>query len=195
LGDTIFSKDFFHESYLEDTIGRLYANDFQIFDSSIYVVGEEEVPFSDSTKIFIAKHSTNGNLIWHKSYGFKQFNRGQSIYLDSSTIYVGGEVDSYSSSDNEPIILKVDFGGLYQWHHIVPDIASTNNTIILKAQNQFYAVGGTMPSNTGTNNYKVHLSKFNSSGTFDSPFFLGGIEGSVTNVAAIINSQNNLVVA
>ncbi|MBI4649166.1 MAG: hypothetical protein HY738_21880 [Bacteroidia bacterium] len=102
-------------------------------DNNIYITGRfSETMYIDTASftsngsgdIFIAKYSTEGNVIWIKTAGSTKLDGGVSIDCDNIAIYVCGEyrdtitfdsIQLFTGDGAAIFIASLDFNGNYNW--------------------------------------------------------------------------------
>ncbi|MDQ3189968.1 MAG: SBBP repeat-containing protein [Bacteroidota bacterium] len=100
---------------------------------NVYITGEFEVDtyFDDDTlktwggnDIFIAKYSTEGDLIWARRAGGAGNDKGQSIALSGNYLYIAGRIKDtayfgntqlISAGDQDIFLVKMDTEGNFYW--------------------------------------------------------------------------------
>lgn len=92
-------------------------------DSSgyVYITGETSSYGAGDYDVFVAKlDSTGGDLLWFKTIGGSNIDRGYGIAIDSSGyVYITGETFSYGAGDRDAFIAKLDASGNLLWFKII----------------------------------------------------------------------------
>jgi len=196
IGDTIYTKLFLEPSYLIDNIGSFTPSEFSIaLDGSIYVTGEVQEDFNGTIKMFVNKHNITGDFIWSKYFSYNYIASGNTIFIDSNSIYIGGVTAQAFGQNESPLLIKIDTTGNLIWDYIFPNSAFSEFNKILKVNNTFYSIGRIMPTTTTNNKYKIFISKFDSSGNISTPYFFGDSTYTYRNIDAIETNQNQIVVS
>ena len=111
-------------------------------------------PFTASTDIFVLKLSSSGLYQWHTFYGSGVSDEGYAIAIDGSgNVYVTGVSDATWSgpAGQSPLhaysggfdffVLKLDSGGLYQWHTFYGSIEDYGYGITTDGSGNVYITG------------------------------------------------------
>lgn len=145
-------------------------------NGNIFVVGFAEVT-GKSTDIAILKYSTEGALIWHKTYRKSESpltDEGNAIALDmNGNIFVTG----FAKSDDgfkDFVVLKYDQSGAKLWEKFVNDGAGLDAEgvdITVSSSGNVYAAGYTTVSGSNTD---IAIIKLNNAGATQWVKTIGG---------------------
>jgi hypothetical protein len=187
-GDTVFSKLFIPGYFMQPHALFVTA------DSCIYVTGEEQDVLFGNTKIYIAKHSPVGDLVWRRTLNFHHIARGQALYVDSNAVYVGG-ITSQPSVYETPVVVKFDTAGQYAWHHIFSNCAFARVNAVLKMNNSFKIAGTMLHLPTSNNAYRLFTAEFDSAGVFLPELFYGDSASTYNYADAFINYSGRMILS
>ena len=171
-------------------------------------------PYSGGDDITILKLDKNGHYQWHTFYGSGNWNwdRGESIAIDESGVYVTGYSDSWDvngtaplhpySGNNDITILKLDKNGNYQWHTFYGSDGGDRGNAIAVDKNGVYVTGygnkswevnGTAPLHPHSGD--ITILKLDKNGAYQWHTFYGVKQGGDDYGYAIaVDAQNHIYV-
>ena len=113
LGNKLWSK-----TYGEDDIDRLNSV-VATEDGGIIATGSTRSYKSELTDLSVMKLDSNGTMVWHKIYGFKYYEYGNSITtLSDGGFMVSGGTSSLGKGDHDLYMLAFDKSGSITWSHV-----------------------------------------------------------------------------
>ncbi len=125
-----------------------------------FVAGTYNNGIQGSQDILIARFDPSGNLVWQKSWGGSGPDIGNGIALDSSdNVYVAGTTDSFPTSEQRMVLLKLDSSGTFLFQKIVGNNNQFGTSVGLDQSGNIYTVGYSPGRFTG-----ILVVKFDSTG-------------------------------
>ncbi len=116
--------------------------------------------------VFLEKTDMMGDLEWKKTYGGSGADVGQGIVQTSDGGYViAGYSDSYSSGDDDILLLKVDGSGNQLWLKTYGEGSVDQGFALIKTADGGFAVAGNNYNYGGSGSEGVSLVKFDGDGT------------------------------
>ncbi len=109
-GDSIWARNY---DFGQDEIFR---GSVLLGDSVILVVGFTRPDGSTPTDLLVVKLRTNGEVVWHKTYGGEGTDYGWDIHaLPDGNFVVSGTTDSYGNGGEDVWVLKINQNGDTLW--------------------------------------------------------------------------------
>ena len=178
--------------------------------------GEANLISSGSYDIFVQKLDTNGDFLWAKQMGGPNFDRGQSIVVDTSgNVYVTGmfygaadfdpgeeTANLTSAGDYDIFVQKSDTDGNFLWaKQIGGNEWDQANSITIDASRNIYITGfftgsadfnpGQETENLTSAGYQdIFVQKLNTNGGFIWAKRIGGADGDEGKSIAVDNAGN-----
>ncbi len=125
---------------------------------------------SGNTDIFLLKIDVNGNLIWQKAYGNKDFPNHEwgndFVQQDDESFLIVATIDRYSKGSKNALIIKTDKNGNKLWEKELIDLSDINETsysISTNKNNQVYIVTA-INSTSEVNSYNPRVIKMDTAG-------------------------------
>jgi hypothetical protein len=116
--------------------------------------------------VFLEKTDSTGNLEWKKTYGGSGADFGKGIVQTSDDSYViAGYSDSYSSGDDDVLLLKVDSNGNQLWLRTYGDGSVDQGFALIKTADGGFAVVGNNYNYGGSGSEGISLVKTDGDGT------------------------------
>ena len=136
-------------------LGDDYGNSvLQLEDGSFIVCGSTYSYDVQGSDFLIVKFDENGNKLWYKTYGGKDYEKGNSIIrgIDNGYVIVGTSRHNNKGIGRDIKVLKIDDDGLYEWDSIyTPGYYNFGNDITI-AHDQGYIIAGESDLNVGHSN-------------------------------------------
>lgn len=83
---------------------------------STYVAGRTASFGAGASDCFLLKYDSSGELLWQKTWGGPQNDRGYGVALDETgDLYVAGSTGSYGAGKSDVLLLKYDINGNLLW--------------------------------------------------------------------------------
>ncbi len=127
-------------------------------DDGLVAVGETRSFDSDQTDLTVMKYDTNGNLMWHKIYGFKYYEYGNAVTLmrDGGFLLAGG-TNTLGKGGHDMYVLVLDKDGELVWSHAYgKENEDKANGVALLSDGSVLLVGS---SDSYTLNYGFYMVK------------------------------------
>lgn len=162
--------------YLGEDING-FAKDIVVIETGIYITGYtsgelEGNKSAGKSDIFLAKFNFNGISEWITQWGTEEKDRGNNIAVDSTGIYVAGNVEG--SLNNYPyygkrdlFISKYDFNGIQLWTSQLGTTGDDYTRGLSVNSSGIYITGATSGDLNGKNSEgkdDIFLIKFNTEG-------------------------------
>jgi uncharacterized delta-60 repeat protein len=113
-----FGNKLWSKTYGEDDIDRLNSV-VATEDGGIIATGSTRSYKSELTDLSVMKLDSNGTMVWHKIYGFKYYEYGNSITtLSDGGFMVSGGTSSLGKGDHDLYMLAFDKSGSITWSHV-----------------------------------------------------------------------------
>lgn len=200
-----------------DSYGNVYATGY--YTDSIMSFGTLSIASEGEDEGFIAKYDPSGNLLWAKSFGGKNQDRGTSITTDylgnvilsgffhSDTLIIGGNSFFYSLGASDIFVAKFNTSGNLLWARAYgSQSVDVNNSVVTDRQGNVFIAGsfaGTSISfgttsliNSGVVGYDdLFIAKLNSSGNELWAISQGNSIGGEVAKQLAVDSIGNLFVA
>ena len=167
-GDTDFfvmkldqkGKKIWAKTYGEDHADRLNGVTATT-DGGIVATGSTRSYKSAQTDMSVMKLDTEGNIVWHKIYGFKYYEYGNAVASteDGSVMVVGG-TNTLGKGDHSVYMIALDQSGKLIWSHVYGDRGKdTMNAIARMDDGSVVAVGGSDSHSRATKFYMLKIDR------------------------------------
>jgi len=115
-GKKIWAKTYGGE--YADTLNGVTAT----VDNGIVAIGKTRSYGSEQTDLTVMKYNAEGELIWHKIYGFKYYEYGNAVATtrDGGFILAGG-TNTLGKGNHSAYVLALDKAGELVWSHVYGD--------------------------------------------------------------------------
>ena len=150
----------------------------------IYITGStDSFGVVSTTDVFLIKYTTDGSLVWQRTWGGNSSDRVFEVALDENAvpvhIYVTGATNSFGSGYDDAFLLSYDASGTLNWQRVWGGTASDGaNALNVDSLGNIYVAGGT--NSFGSNSYDAFLLKYDSSGSLVWQRTLGDIGDEIT---------------
>ncbi len=130
-------------------------------DGGIVATGSTRSYKSAQTDMSVIKLDTDGNIVWHKIYGFKYYEYGNSVAsLDDGAVMVAGGTSTLGEGDHSVYMIALDKSGKLIWSHVYGGRGKdTMNAIARMDDGTIVAVGGSDSHSRATKFYMLKLEK------------------------------------
>ena len=167
-GDTDFfvmkldqnGKKIWAKTYGEDQADRLNGV-AATADGGIVATGSTRSYKSAQTDMSVMKLDTEGNIVWHKIYGFKYYEYGNAVAsTGDGTVMVAGGTSTLGKGDHSVYMIALDKSGKLIWSHVYGDRGKdTMNTIARMDDGSMVAAGGSDSHSRATKFYMLKFDK------------------------------------
>lgn len=189
-------------------------------DGEVYVAGTAGAawgtpvnPFAGGSDAFVAKLSSNGELLWHTFMGSGTSDNGSAIAVDRDrNVYIAGDSNTpwgtpilphAGAAQVDAFAAKLDSNGVRQWHTFLgTTFWDEGRAVAVDANGDVYVAGGSSitwgaPINphAGGGQPDAFVAKLNSSGNLLWHTFLGGTGGEDYSNAVAVDGSGNVYVA
>ncbi|TFF86627.1 MAG: hypothetical protein EU551_01065 [Promethearchaeota archaeon] len=119
------------------------ANDIGLDFNNLYLIGTTNSYGSGKEDAFIAKYDLNGQLIWNKTFGGTENDRGSGFTVDSShNIYFTGNTENFGAVGRDIILVKYNSAGTRLWNTTFGGIYNDiGNNLAIDNQMNIYLSG------------------------------------------------------
>jgi hypothetical protein len=125
-------------------------------DGNVYLVGRTGSYGAGNLDVFLLKYDTNGNLLWHKTWGGTMSDIGYGIALDADGfIYVTGETRSFGAGLSDALLLKYDPDLLLVWAMAWGGTEDDSGRDVATQNGNLYVGGGTMSFGSGNRDFAL----------------------------------------
>lgn len=187
-GQTILQQQLTH-GRVEDESGFQIVN---ANDGNYLYVGVTNSFGNGSSDVLLVKMNPEGAIIWEKSYGGPDFDRGYGIVaLPNDAFILVGTTNNFGAIDQDFYLVKVDGNGNLIWQKTIGtpfrESMSTNNRPILTSDNGVIIFG--MSTGTGgiANDYYVVKIDWNGNVIWTFSYDSGGFDGA----SSIVETADN----
>jgi len=117
-----------------------------------------------SEDVFLLKYDSSGNLLWNKTWGGVEGDKGYGIALDTAAnVFITGSTDSYGAGNTDIFLLKYNSDGNLLWNKTSGGAHFDNGYgIVLDDLSNVFITGSTR--SYGPSDEDVILLKYNSDG-------------------------------
>jgi hypothetical protein len=167
-GDTDFfvmkldqnGKKIWAKTYGEDQADRLNGV-AATADGGIVATGSTRSYKSAQTDMSVLKLDTDGNIVWHKIYGFQYYEYGNAVVsTDDGTVMVAGGTSTLGKGDHSVYMIALDKSGKLIWSHVYGDRGKdTMNAIARMHDGSMVAAGGSDSQSRATKFYMIKIDK------------------------------------
>ncbi|WP_373029870.1 hypothetical protein [Sulfurovum sp.] len=165
-GDTDFfvmkldqnGKKIWAKTYGEDQVDRLNAVTATA-DGGIVATGSTRSYKSAQTDMSVMKLDTDGNIVWHKIYGFKYYEYGNAVAstVDGAVMVAGG-TNTLGKGDHSVYMIALDKSGKLIWSHVYGGRGKdTMNAIARMDDGSMIAAGGSDSHSRATKFYMLKI--------------------------------------
>ncbi len=130
-------------------------------DGGIVATGSTRSYKSAQTDMSVMKLDTDGNIVWHKIYGFKYYEYGNAVASTSDgTVMVAGGTSTLGKGDHSAYMIALDKSGKLIWSHVYGDRNKDRmNAIARMDDGSMIAAGGSDSYSRATKFYMLKLDK------------------------------------
>ena len=165
-GDTDFfvlkldqnGKKIWAKTYGEDQSDRLNSV-VATEDGGIVATGATRSYRSDQTDMSVMKLDTEGNIVWHKIYGFKYYEYGNALTnLPDGGVMIAGGTSTLGKGDHSVYLIALDNAGKLIWSHVYGDRGKDAAHAIARMDDgSIIAVGGSDSFSRATKFYMLKI--------------------------------------
>jgi uncharacterized delta-60 repeat protein len=165
-GDTDFfvmkldqnGKKIWAKTYGEDQADRLNGV-AATADGGIVATGSTRSYKSAQTDMSVMKLDTDGNIVWHKIYGFKYYEYGNAVASTADgAVMVAGGTSTLGKGDHSVYMIALDKSGKLIWSHVYGDRGKESmNTIARMDDGSMVAAGGSDSHSRATKFYMLKI--------------------------------------
>ncbi len=165
-GDTDFfvmkldqnGKKIWAKTYGEDQVDRLNAVTATA-DGGIVATGSTRSYKSAQTDMSVMRLDTDGNIVWHKIYGFKYYEYGNAVAsTDDGAVMVAGGTSTLGKGDHSVYMIALDKSGKLIWSHVYGGRGKdTMNAIARMDDGSMIAAGGSDSHSRATKFYMLKI--------------------------------------
>ncbi|RLA71070.1 MAG: hypothetical protein DRG09_01375 [Epsilonproteobacteria bacterium] len=140
-----------------DTLSGVTAS----IDGGIVATGKTRSFGSDQTDLSVMKFDMQGELVWHKIYGFKYYEYGNAVTstLDGGFMIAGG-TNTLGNGGHSVYMLALDKNGKLIWSHVYGDREKDRAHSIARMSDGTIIVAGESDSySRSTNFYMIKIKK------------------------------------
>jgi hypothetical protein len=158
IGDTLWTK----------SIGG--NNDYsfsiqQTSDGGFIVLGETFLLGIGDKDVYLIKLDSNGNLMWSKTYGGTQYDRGYSIQQTNDGGYIITGQTQFGTGDVDVYLIKTNNLGNILWSRTYGGSGAEFGLSVQQTIDDGYIIGG-YTNSFGSGDYDFYLIKTDSTGTY-----------------------------
>ena len=167
-GDTDFfvmkldqnGKKIWAKTYGPDQADRLNAVTATA-DGGIVATGSTRSYKSAQTDMSVMKLDPDGNIIWHKIYGFKYYEYGNAIAsIGDGSVMVAGGTSTLGKGGHSAYMITLDKSGKLIWSHVYGDRGNDRmNAITRMDDGSMVAVGESDSHSRATKFYMLKIDK------------------------------------
>ena len=174
----------------------------ELSDGSFLLGGFSNSPgiSSGNTDFYIVKINSNGEKIWHKSYGNKVFPNHEWAYdmiqLNDLSIIIVGARDRYAEGSKNAFIIRIDKNGNLIWEKELLGINQENEIVysIAKGVNGYFYLCSTLNSSKSPDIFKPKIIKMDQYGNIEWERILESNGKDYHQYRAITTKNNEIVV-
>jgi len=151
----------------------------QTRDGGFILVGDTK-SFDDSNgDVYLIKTDVNGDILWTKTYGGGDYDRGYHVIQTNDNGYIiAGVTKSFGAGDYDLYIIKTDAAGDTLWTKTLGGTRSDGAYFVQQTTDGGYIIAGNVVS-IGFGASDAYLVKLNSAGITLWTRFFGGIKNDV----------------
>jgi len=167
-GDTDFfvmkldqnGKKIWAKTYGEDQADRLNGV-AATADGGIVATGSTRSYKSAQTDMSVLRLDTDGNIVWHKIYGFQYYEYGNAVAsTGDGAVMVAGGTNTLGKGDHSVYMIALDKSGKLIWSHVYGDRGKDRmNAIASMDDGSMVAVGGSDSHSRSTKFYMLKFDK------------------------------------
>ncbi|MCO4844938.1 MAG: hypothetical protein KC427_02860 [Sulfurovum sp.] len=130
-------------------------------DGGIVATGSTRSYKSAQTDMSVMKLDTEGNIVWHKIYGFKYYEYGNAVAsIGAGGVMVAGGTSTLGKGDHSAYMIALDKSGKLIWSHVYGDRNKDRmNAIARMDDGSMVAAGGSDSYSRATKFYMLKLDK------------------------------------
>ncbi|MHC1591157.1 MAG: Loki-CTERM sorting domain-containing protein [Candidatus Helarchaeales archaeon] len=119
-------------------------------EGKVVVTGQTKSYGAGQEDVIIQKYSTDGTLLWNKTWGGTLCDIGYAVTVDSNNdIYVGGYTSSYGLGNFDGLLLKFDSSGTLLWDLTFGTVGDDRiESMVLVNGDTLYLSGYSDPTNS-----------------------------------------------
>lgn len=154
-GNKIWAKTYGGEDM--DTLSGVTAS----IDGGIVTTGQTRSFGSEQTDLSVMKFDTEGQLLWHKIYGFKYYEYGNAVTgtVDGGFMIAGG-TNTLGKGGHSAYVLALDPTGKVIWSHVYGDREKdVAHAIARMSDGSLMVVGESDSYSRSTNFYMIKVQK------------------------------------
>ncbi len=138
---------------------------YQTADNGYIVAGVYDLQHTGGGKAWVLKLSSNGHLVWQRTYGGTGTDMATSVQQTSDNSFiVAGVTDSFGNGGNDVWVFKLDTIGDIQWQKTVGGAGEDVAFSVQQTNDGGYIVGGTTTS-YGNGELDLWILKISQNGT------------------------------
>jgi hypothetical protein len=130
------------------------------------------------------------NPYWYKTWGGSQYEGIQSLALNGSEVYIGGETMSWGAGEWDSLVLKYDTNGNYNWNRTWGKTRMDYVVSVCTKDNNSYCLSQITDTSTHEN---FNIRCYNSNGLLQWSKQWGGINSDFPEEIIIYNSEIYIV--
>jgi nicotinamide riboside kinase len=158
LGDTIWTRTY---GGTEDDWG---GSVYQTFDGGYVIAGGTRSYGAGSYDVYLLKTDANGDTIWTRTYGWNDWDQGNSIFQTSDLGYIiTGQTYSYGAGSGDIYLIKTDSLGDTLWTRTYGGTDLEWSSSVKQTSDSGYIIAGSTQS-FGSGGMDVYLIKTDSLG-------------------------------
>ncbi|MBT8343595.1 MAG: hypothetical protein KJO45_02645, partial [Sulfurovum sp.] len=130
-------------------------------DGGIIATGSTRSYKSAQTDMSVMKLDTEGNIAWHKIYGFKYYEYGNAVTtIGDGSVMVAGGTSTLGKGDYSAYMIALDKSGKLIWSHVYGERNKDRmNAIARMDDGSMVAAGGSDSYSRATKFYMLKLDK------------------------------------
>jgi len=130
-------------------------------DGGIVATGSTRSYKSAQTDMSVMKLDSEGNIVWHKIYGFKYYEYGNAVAsTDDGSVMVAGGTSTLGKGDHSTYMIALDQSGKLIWSHVYGDRnKDRGNAIAGMDDGSMVAAGGSDSYSRARKFYLLKLEK------------------------------------
>jgi hypothetical protein len=133
-------------------------------DGGFAIAGETDSFGAGLSDFWLVRTDSDGNMLWNKTYGGTENDRGWSVVLTNDGGYaIAGSTESFGAGKEDVWLVKTDAAGNMQWDQTYGDTETDNAFSLIATGDGGFAVTGSTNS-FGNGDYDVWLVKIDYDG-------------------------------